>query len=691
MHYTTVFPLRTKGEVPYVLISWIRVVCLQLRERFRQDLPVLRLHSDRGGEFSFDLLREFCRGEGILQSFTLPASPQQNGIAERRIGLVMEVARTSRIHAAAPHFMWSFAVLYAAHLLNLLPHVSLSETSPTLRWMGKVGDASVFRVWGSRAFVHDSSTDKLSPRAIPCVFLGFPPDAPGLQFYHPTSRRVLPSQDVTFDKSVPFYRLFPYHTAPLPPPPPLFLAPSPPPVDPLPLQGPAPSGVSQVDPLPGTVPVKVVVDSGAARGAASGGAAYRGAAPGGAASGGARPASAEPGDAEPEVAEPRGAESEGVEFGGAEPGGLEPKGAESEGLEPGGADCAGAEPGGAEFEGAGSGGAEPNGTASVGGPAGARDFAAGGPGAGCAGATSLGGAGVSAGAGGTGGAGANGPRGARTGGTGAAGAGGARGDGARGAGAGGTRARGAGAGGTRARGAGAGDPRAGGAGVWGAGAGCTGAGGTVQRRPFFVQPPPSSLPPPDSVLRQVLGLPTSTAHPTSFLSPQPRQSQLVLQPDSPLSAPLASVTLSRQTLLESVVSLSLVLPRMFALFALVVVFLVRVLLLSPGRTLWHFVLPLCHCAFPCRLLLSPLFVPLLTLHLTLLVLPSPTVPHLLAIVVTDPSFESTVASALVTELVDFATVCRLDYATALVAESKSACPPSVGGECALGTDVLEER
>ncbi|CAI7750836.1 unnamed protein product [Closterium sp. NIES-54] len=30
------------------------------------DLPVLRLHSDRGGEFSSDLLRDFCRGEGIL-------------------------------------------------------------------------------------------------------------------------------------------------------------------------------------------------------------------------------------------------------------------------------------------------------------------------------------------------------------------------------------------------------------------------------------------------------------------------------------------------------------------------------------------------------------------------------------------------------------------------------------------------
>ncbi|CAI5526716.1 unnamed protein product, partial [Closterium sp. Naga37s-1] len=61
--------------------------------------------------------------------------------------------------------------------------------------------------------------------------------------------------------------------------------------------------------------------------------------------------------------------------------------------------------------------------------------------------------------------------------------------------------------------------------------------------------------------------------------------------------------------------------------------------------------------------------------------------------VTDPLFESTAASALVAELVDFAAACRLDFATSLVAESasESVCPPSVGGECALGTDVLEDR
>ncbi|CAI7902763.1 unnamed protein product, partial [Closterium sp. NIES-53] len=72
---------------------------------------------------------------------------------------------------------------------------------------------------------------------------------------------------------------------------------------------------------------------------------------------------------------------------------------------------------------------------------------------------------------------------------------------------------------------------------------------------------------------------------------------------------------------------------------------------------------------------------------------SPAVARFLATAVTDPLFESTAASALVTELVDFAAACRLDYATSLVAASASASiyPPSVGGECALSTDVLEDR
>ncbi|CAI7874397.1 unnamed protein product, partial [Closterium sp. NIES-53] len=75
-HYTTVFPLRSKGEVTEVLIDWIHATRLRLRESFGSDFPVLCLHSDRGGEFSSAHLGAFCRAQGIRQTFTLPASPQ---------------------------------------------------------------------------------------------------------------------------------------------------------------------------------------------------------------------------------------------------------------------------------------------------------------------------------------------------------------------------------------------------------------------------------------------------------------------------------------------------------------------------------------------------------------------------------------------------------------------------------------
>ncbi|CAI7816420.1 unnamed protein product [Closterium sp. NIES-54] len=268
--------------------------------RFHTDLLVLRLHSDRGGEFSSDLLRDFCRGEGILQSFMLPASPQQNGVAERRIGLVMEVARTSMIHAAAPHFLWPFAVR------------------------------------GSRAFVHDTFADNLS---IPCIFLGFPLDAPGWQFYHPTSRRVLSSQRFCSSRS---YSL----------------------------------------------------RGGATRGAASGGAE-----PVGAGLGGTEPACTEPGGAEPEGAEPGGAEPERAEPGGAEPERTKPGGTFcTRGLGDGGTGAVGgtraAGPRGTRTGGTGAAGA--GGAAGVGaGDPGAGDTRAGGASPGGAGA-------VGAGSGGTG-------------------------------------------------------------------------------------------------------------------------------------------------------------------------------------------------------------------------------------------------------------------------------------------------
>ncbi|CAI7841128.1 unnamed protein product [Closterium sp. NIES-53] len=566
--YTTVFPLCSKASGS--ARTFLSCVCT-LTE-VASSPPTSSRTFVMGRAFSSrSRFRTFVVGRAF--------SPQQNGIVERRIGLVMEVARTSMIHAVASHFLWPFA--------------------------------------GSRAFVRDTSADKLSAHAIPCVFLGFVPDAPGWQFYHPTSRPVLPSQDVTFDESVPFCHLFLYRSAPQPSPP-LFLAPGPPPVDPLPPQGPARSGVSQVDPLPSISPVEVAVGSSVARGAASVGSASAG-------------------------AEPGGVEYEGAGSGGAKPGGEEPGGAQPEGVEPGGAESEGAE----------SRGAEPRGAASCGGPVGASPrlspqqlhewlvlrarLRTGATGAGDAGDAGAGVAGVTDGASGTGGTAAAEPGGART--------------------------RGTGAGGAGATGAGAVDP----------GAGC--AGGTVRPRPYFVP-----------LLQQVLGVPSSSSLTLPLLCPPPDQSQSPLLSASPLSAP-SPYTEQSGGLTErrepascpvSPVRTARCAPRSGA----------------PSVPGMH--------AMALRPPFAPLRVPLpAPPKSSLPEVPdpesdraraaSPTVSRLVATAVTDPSFEFAAASALVAELLDFAAACRLDYATALVAESASASPPSVGGECALGTDVLEDR
>ncbi|CAI7874539.1 unnamed protein product, partial [Closterium sp. NIES-53] len=561
------------------------------------------------GEFSSDLLAAYCAEHGIRQTYTLPASPQQNGVAERRIGLVMEIARTSLIHAAAPHFLWLFAT-------------------------GQVGDASRFRVWGARAFVRDTTADKLSARAVPCVFLGFVPDAPGWRFYHPTSRRVFASQDVTFDESVPFYRLFPYRTAPLPPLP-LFLTPGAPPVDPLPPQGPAPSCVSQVDAVKSVEP---------------GGAATGGAEPGGAATG--------------------GTETEGTATRGAAPGGTETGGAEPRGSEPGGGDPAGApssqllrewyawhcslQSGAPRFE-LPPAGATGGATGAAGGDAGA----AGGSGAAGGAAGAVGGTGAPGGAAGA--AGGTGAAGGAAGGTGAAVAP----SGAPSPGTGGAAV----AGSTGGPGVGTPGGATGAAGVGaaagGSGAVSAGSGGASRPRPFFVP-----------LLQQVLGQPPPPCPTPSLGCPSPVRLQSQFQPTSPLPGPSPYTGPTRGPTERREPESRPVLPESHSASPVHAARPSRRVprqrpLAAPGThpKLLHLSTAPRHVPLP-----SPPASSLPALadpESDSLRAASPTVVRLLSAVITDPSFESAAASALVTELVNFAAHCRLDYAASLVAESGS--------------------
>ncbi|CAI7748402.1 unnamed protein product [Closterium sp. NIES-54] len=306
--YTTVFPLAKKSEVTSTLIRWLLTI------EGTRGRRVSCLHSDRGG-------------------------------------LVMEIARTSLTHARAPHFLWPYAVRYAAHHLNLWPRVSRPEASPTSLWTGSPGVASRFRVWGCLALVRDTSVDKLSPRAVPCVFLGFPEDSSDFTFYHPPSHRFFYSRDVRFEESTPYYVRYLTQGLPVPPPP-LFLTSAPPPAPPVqpPPPGPAPSGVSQATPPPLVAPqVQPPSPQSSSQPAADPvGAGARGEGPTGASSGGAGVG------AEPVVARDSclpGAGAGPADFGGAASGGA---GAPSSGpgepgrVSVGGADSGGGAPGALE-------------------------------------------------------------------------------------------------------------------------------------------------------------------------------------------------------------------------------------------------------------------------------------------------------------------------------------------------------
>ncbi|CAI5973496.1 unnamed protein product [Closterium sp. NIES-65] len=640
--YTTVLPLRSKGEVTEVLINWIREARLRLRKSFGSDFPVLRLHSDRGGEFSSGLLRAYCR---------------------------------------------------------------------------KVGDASVFRVWGSRAFVRDLSADKLSPRAAPCVFLGFPTDASG-----------------------PLLRLFPYRTSSLPPPPD-FLVPTPLTRSRLQVTlvllrvlslGVLTLGVLCAGVLSlGVLTLGVLCAGVLSLGVLTLGVLCAGGAePGGADSGGAVRGGAEPGGATPGGTGPAGATAESAEPGGAasraaEPGVSPAAASRREPLSPqelrewfarrwrraaesGGAAGAGA---GASSTVEGAGAAGPGATGPAGPPgAGAAEGVGVEPGAVGPAAGGVGGAGaVSEGAGAVPAAsGAAEPgvspaaasrweplapqelrewyarrwrRAAESGG--AAGAGAGASSTVEGAGAAGPGAVGPagppGAGGTEGVGA---EPTAVGpaaGGVGGAGAVAEGAGAVPAESGAAARPRPYFVP----LLQQVLGLSPSVE------CPQPVQSQSLLEPSSPLPAP-SPYTGPTGGLAERREPASRPASPVRAARAS-----------GRGSRQRPPPVPGTH-RMSLRPSTAPLRAPLPSppeSSLPALADPesdslraaSPTVTRLLATVVTDPSFESTAASALVAELVDFAARCRLDYAAGLVAESASVCPPSVGGECALGTDVLEDR
>nr|GEY58062.1 putative retrotransposon protein [Tanacetum cinerariifolium] len=93
-----------------------------------------------------------------------------------------------------------YALETAVRILNMVPTKKFEKT-PYEVWHGKAPKLSYLKVWGYEAFVkRDTLTkpDKLEPRSIKCIFVGYPKEMMGFSFYYPPENKVLVAQNAEF-------------------------------------------------------------------------------------------------------------------------------------------------------------------------------------------------------------------------------------------------------------------------------------------------------------------------------------------------------------------------------------------------------------------------------------------------------------------------------------------------------------
>ena len=84
------------------------------------DITVKAMHSDRGSNYMSADFEMFLRGKGIAHTTSPAYAKAINGVAERRIGMITDIARYYMLLSGAP--FWPYAVQHAAGALNLVIH-----------------------------------------------------------------------------------------------------------------------------------------------------------------------------------------------------------------------------------------------------------------------------------------------------------------------------------------------------------------------------------------------------------------------------------------------------------------------------------------------------------------------------------------------------------------------------------------
>ncbi|GJR10651.1 retrovirus-related pol polyprotein from transposon TNT 1-94 [Tanacetum coccineum] len=191
--FTWVKFLRSKDETPAVVIKFLTQIQVGLKKTVRF------IRTDNGTEFVNKTLYDHYENVGIFHQKTVPRTPQQNGVVERRNRTLVEAARTMLIFSKAPMFLWAEAVATACYTQNRSLIHTRHEKTPYELVHNKKPDLTFFRVFGALCYPTNDSENlgKLQPTADIGIFVGYAPNrkgpAPNLLTPGPISSGLIPN------------------------------------------------------------------------------------------------------------------------------------------------------------------------------------------------------------------------------------------------------------------------------------------------------------------------------------------------------------------------------------------------------------------------------------------------------------------------------------------------------------------
>ncbi|GKB68955.1 retrovirus-related pol polyprotein from transposon TNT 1-94 [Tanacetum coccineum] len=140
--FTWVKFLRSKDETPAFVINLLKQLQVGLNKTGRFML------TDNGTEFMNKALFDYYESVGITYEKTVPRTPQQNGVVERRNCTLVKAARTMLIFSKAPLFLWAEAVvLHVTPKTILIPFSS--QQTPYEKCMTGPDLSFPTYIWGS--------------------------------------------------------------------------------------------------------------------------------------------------------------------------------------------------------------------------------------------------------------------------------------------------------------------------------------------------------------------------------------------------------------------------------------------------------------------------------------------------------------------------------------------------------------